>query len=108
MAVIAPAASTAVTVAVAPPAPLPLLVKGAVGHGQSGRPCGQTDLLGQRDAYSEEENGYCEYSCLQSSFGIVGSHRYSPHLVRLVDYKFPGINQHHHHHSAGKNIVGGD
>jgi hypothetical protein len=29
-------------------------------------------------------------------------------LVGLVDYKFPGINQHHHQHAAGENIVGGD
>ena len=29
-------------------------------------------------------------------------------LVGLVDYKFPGINQHHHQHAAGENIVGGN
>jgi hypothetical protein len=29
-------------------------------------------------------------------------------LIRFIDGKFTGINQHHHQHSAGKNVVGGN
>src|SRR4029077_417675 len=80
---------------------------GTVGQRCISRARRQIDL-GEGDAGSEEENRYRQDRCLQS-FEIVGSHLCSsPQLVRLVDLKFPGINQHHHHHSAGENIVGGD